>query len=90
MIVKNIEYSRKFVKQLKRLPGEIQKTAFAKEDLFKANPLHPSLRLHSLSGRLKGVWSISINKDYRIIFDRQPGGDILFISIGKHDIYNCL
>jgi len=90
MIVKNIEYSTKFVRQLKALPENISKSAIKKENIFKLNPLHPSLRLHELHGRFARLWSISINKSYRIIFKRMPNGNILFISIGKHDIYKDL
>lgn len=90
MIIKKIEYSTNFVKGLKKLPKEIIKIATKKEKVFKANPLHPSLRLHELHGEFKGIWSISINTNYRIIFERQESGDILFISIGNHDIYRNL
>jgi len=90
MIVKNINFTDRFSGQFKKLPQEIQKRAAAKIEIFRNNPLHPSLRLHSLSGRLAGSWSISITKDHRIVFDRLPDGNILFISIGTHDIYRCL
>ena len=90
MIVKTILYSTPFVKELKRLPKNIILLAVAKEKLFRKNPLHPSLRLHSLKGKLNGLWSLSISSNYRIIFERQKNGDILFISIGKHDIYKYL
>jgi len=48
MIVKDIEYSKNFCKDLKKLPIEIKKRAIKIERIFKANPLHPSLRLHKL------------------------------------------
>ena len=90
MIVSNILYASKFVAELKKLPSEFVVVAIRKEKIFKDNPLHPSLRLHRLSGQLQGLWSISISGSYRIIFERQANGDILFISIGKHDIYKNL
>ncbi|MEA3463688.1 MAG: type II toxin-antitoxin system mRNA interferase toxin, RelE/StbE family [Patescibacteria group bacterium] len=90
MIVKNIEYSIKFVKQLRKLPRNIINSAKKKEKIFKQNPLHSSLRVHELHGNFKGVWSVSINRNYRIIFERASNGDIIFISIGKHDIYRYL
>ena len=90
MIVKELYYSKKFVKELKKLPEEIIKLAIKKEDIFKNNPLHPSLCLHELHGKFIGIWSISITGNYRIIFERMDNGDILFISIGKHDIYKSL
>ena len=90
MIVQKIYYSKSFIKELKKLPTDIVKIAVLKERIFKANPLHPSLRLHSLRGKLKGIWSISLGGGYRIMFERMENGDILFISIGKHDIYKNL
>lgn len=90
MIVRDIHYSKKFIKELKALPEEIIDLAIKKEKIFRENPLHPSLRLHGLHGRFRGIWSISITSNYRIIFERMKNGDILFISIGKHDIYKYL
>ncbi len=90
MIVELIVYSSKFVQELRRLPTAIATVAVKKEKIFIGNPLHPSLRLHALHGKLKGLWSISVTGGYRIIFERQTDGEILFISIGKHDLYKNL
>lgn len=90
MKVGNIVYSSKFIKRLRALPKDIIDLAIEKESIFKENPLHPSLRLHELKGELSGLWSISLNRGYRIIFTRMDNGDILFISIGKHDLYGNL
>ena len=90
MIIKNIEYSNRFVKDLKDLPQAVKILLVEKENIFRNNPLHSSLRLHELHGRLSGLWSISISGTYRIIFEREVNGDIFFISIGRHDIYKNL
>lgn len=90
MIVKNVYYGGNFLKRFNKLPLEIKRLANSKVEIFKNNPLHPSLRLHMLKGRFAGVWSITLTKNYRIIFERKANGDILFISIGCHDIYKHL
>lgn len=90
MIIKKIHYSKRFAKDLKGLPKQIIALAVKKEVVFKKNPLHPSLRLHELHGKFQGIWSISITSNYRIIFERMENGDILFVSIGRHDIYKYL
>ncbi|MFA5099210.1 MAG: type II toxin-antitoxin system mRNA interferase toxin, RelE/StbE family [Candidatus Paceibacterota bacterium] len=90
MIITEILYSSKFVVEFKKLPEELIALAIKEERIFKENPLHHSLRLHALQGSLKGLWLISITSSCRIIFERQPNGDILFISVGKHDIYRNL
>ena len=58
-----------------------------KMELFVNNPFHSSLRTHSLSGVLKGLWSLSITYEYRLIFkfiDKQKK-KILLIDIGTHN-----
>jgi plasmid maintenance system killer protein len=90
MIINNIFYSPSFLKEAKKLSVEILDIFSKKEKIFRLNPLYPSLRLHQLHGELDFLWSISLNKNYRAIFKRQKNGDILFVSIGKHDIYKYL
>jgi len=90
LIIPTIVYSTGFIKELRKLPAHLIKVASRKELLFRQNPLHPSIRLHALRGNLEGLWSISLTGSYRIIFERKENGDILFISIGKHDIYKSL
>jgi mRNA-degrading endonuclease YafQ of YafQ-DinJ toxin-antitoxin module len=90
MIITKIKYALGYIKRIKKLPVGIKVVAIAKEKLFRSNPLHPSLRLHELHGKFRGLWSISLTVGYRIIFERQNNGEILFISIGKHDIYKHL
>lgn len=87
MLVKAIHYNQDFANQFRRLPGVIQKKAAKTEILFRNNPFHPSLRLHKLEGNLKGLWSISIDMKYRIIFKPLENGVILFVSVGLHAIY---
>ncbi len=87
MIVEKIYYSKKFSKRLKKLPKNIIDLAFKKEEMFRENSLHPSLRLHELHGNLKGLWSISINNDYRIIIEKMENGNVMFHSIGGHSVY---
>lgn len=90
MVIQKIRYSSDFYKALKRLDpifiARVEKTA----ELFRVNPLHPSLRLHRLKGRLEKGWSISVTSTIRIIFVRKEDGEILFVSVGHHDIYKSL
>ena len=90
MVIEEIVYSPEFAKKLKRLDAHIQRRALKSENLFKENPLHPSLRLHQLHGFLEGIWSISVTEKVCILFQREENGDIIFLSIGYHDIYKNL
>ncbi|TVR73372.1 MAG: plasmid stabilization protein [Spirochaetaceae bacterium] len=51
-----IRKARKFARRHPDLPGQYEKTL----KLLEANPSHPSLRLHKLTGRLDGLYSVSI------------------------------
>ena len=79
------DYTRRALRFLKRHPE--LKSQYAKTlALLEMNPHHPSLRLHALSGRLQGVYSVSINLSYRItlellIQDQQ----IIPLNVGDHD-----
>lgn len=72
----------KFLKKHPQLINQYQKTL----KLLEMDPYHPVLRLHQLQGRLKDLYSISINISYRItlefIIDNKQ---IIPIDIGDHD-----
>ena len=87
MKVNSIHYRDEFKHQLLSLPRLIQKKVIKAEKFFMENPFHPGLRLHKLEGKLKGYWSISIDHKYRIIFMPHDSGDILFVTVGLHAIY---
>jgi mRNA-degrading endonuclease YafQ of YafQ-DinJ toxin-antitoxin module len=55
-------------------------------ELLEANPHHPSLRLHALSGRLNGLHSISINLSYRITLEMEVREhEIVMVNVGTHE-----
>jgi len=77
-----IKRARKFLKKHPKIHSQYRKTL----ELLELNPYHPSLRLHSLQGRLSGLSSVSINISYRIVLELIIEDDeILLINIGKHE-----
>ena len=88
MNIGDILLSRRFVKQHAALSSKLKRRLEKTVRLFRENPLHPSLRLHKLTGPLNQHWSISINLQYRVIFEMLENGDILFVSVGTHAIYD--
>jgi mRNA-degrading endonuclease YafQ of YafQ-DinJ toxin-antitoxin module len=77
-----IRRARKFLKKHPERHNQYRKTL----ELLELNPYHPSLRLHSLQGRMSGLSSVSINISYRIVLEFMIKGDeILLVNIGKHD-----
>ena len=87
MHVRKIVITSNFFKAFLKLARDTQERATKAENLFRANPMHPSLRMHPLKGEWQGFWSISVIMNIRIIFERMEDGDIIFLTIGKHDIY---
>lgn len=79
------QYSRRAARFLKRHPRQreqYRKTLL----LLQADPHHPSLRLHALRGRLKGLHSVSINLSYRITLELVVRHhQIVPINVGDHD-----
>ena len=55
----------KIIKKHPDLLGQYEKTL----KLLELNPSHPSLKLHELTGKLKGLHSVSINISYRITLE---------------------
>lgn len=88
MQIKKIYYTKRFEQQFSCLSKTIQKKALKTEKLFRENAFHPSLRLHKLKGKFKGCWSISVDRRYRIILDPSENGEIVFLNIGMHAIYD--
>lgn len=74
--------AKKFITKHPELLKQYEKTL----KLLEINPFHPSLRLHELKGKLKGLYSISINMSYRIILNFMiTDNDIILVNIGSHE-----
>jgi mRNA-degrading endonuclease YafQ of YafQ-DinJ toxin-antitoxin module len=79
------QYNRRAAKWLKKHPN-LRSNYLKTLQLLELNPLHPSLRLHGLSGRLAGLHSVSINLSYRLTLELLISErDIILINIGDHD-----
>jgi len=83
----SVNYSRKFLKQASRLSDKILDLVEEKESIFKTAPFDPILATHKLHGKEKEVWSFSVNYSYRIKFIFLAEGEVLFLEIGTHEIY---
>jgi hypothetical protein len=78
----------RFKKKFALLPGEIQRVARAKFNLFSDNWRHPSLKVHKLDGIFwhgHQVFDLYVTDKYRVLFvlDRDV---VVSYSIGTHGI----
>lgn len=72
----------KFLKRHKDVVERYKKTIL----LMEADPFHPSLRLHPLKGKLKELYSVSIDMQYRISIEFYIDNKrIIPVNIGTHD-----
>lgn len=79
------QYVKRAARFLKRHP-DLEKQYLKTLQLLELNPHHPSLRLHSLSGKLQNLHSVSINLSYRITLELLIQDEhIIPVNIGSHD-----
>jgi addiction module RelE/StbE family toxin len=84
-----VSFSSSFKKSFKkRIQGIESEDAFWKKvDMFINDPYHLQLKTHKLSGKLKDLWSFSVERDLRVVFyftkDKPPKA--IFVDIGSHD-----
>ncbi|VAW69411.1 hypothetical protein MNBD_GAMMA10-2146 [hydrothermal vent metagenome] len=77
-----IKRAKKFLRKHPEVHNQYRKTL----ELLELDPYHPSLRLHGLEGRLKGLSSVSINMSYRIMLELEiRDEEIILINVGDHD-----
>ena len=77
-----IKRAVKFVKKYPQLIGQYEKTL----KLLELNPLHPSLKLHKLSGSLSELFAVSVNVSFRITLELLISEkEIILVNIGIHD-----
>jgi len=64
------------------------KAQFAKKIVqCEEEPFHPSLKTHTLSGVLKGLWSFRIAYEHRLVFDfvDESRTQVVLIDIGSNE-----
>jgi len=78
------QYTRKAAKFIKNHP-DIENQYAKTLQLLEVNPHHTSLRLHTLNGKLDGLYSVSINLKYRITLTMIiTEKEIILVNVGDH------
>ena len=75
--------------EFKRRYGDLsiilQQKAEKQEKLSRKNPFHPSLNTEKLEPKGREIWSIRVDRKYRIVFRFVDGKTALFLTVGPHD-----
>lgn len=82
-----IDYTRNFIKQLKKSPLSIKIAFKNRLSLFLKNPFHSLLNNHSLKGNYSYHRSINITGDWRAIYSETSENKekiAIFIALGTH------
>ena len=84
--IESFQFSKKFRKEYRKLPVNVQKVFNDKLILLQNNLSHPSLRIKRIQGT-RDRWEGSVTMKYRFTFEMQ-NQTIVFRTIGTHDILN--
>jgi addiction module RelE/StbE family toxin len=84
-----VSFSTTFKKAFnKRIKGSVSEIEFWNRlEIFISDPFNTKLKAHKLSGKLKGLWSFSIEQDIRVIFyfTKEKPKKVVFVDIGTHN-----
>jgi addiction module RelE/StbE family toxin len=78
-------FKKAFKKRIKATDTE--SLFWQKLDLFISDPFESKLKTHRLSGKLKDLWSFSLDYNLRVIFyfTKDKPKKAVLIDIGTHD-----
>ena len=82
--MRELAFTPRFVRQLRRLPTAVRRIAYEKLELLLQNPGHPSLRVKRMRGN-ENTWEMSVTMNYRITF-QMDDESIMLRRIGTHDV----
>lgn len=80
-----ITYTKRFLKNFKRLNAAEKAQLKKKLELLMQDPLYPSLRTKRIQGTAS-LFEFSVNMDVRVIWKYEGDTLILLLDIGHHDI----
>jgi len=86
-----ISFSSSFKKTFKKIMQKkpyLEAKFWKKVEIFKNDPFNDTIKTHKLSGKLKDLWSFSIDYDNRVIFyfADDSKNKVVFVDIGSHDV----
>ena len=84
-----VSFSDSFKKVFKKRVNstETEPEFWIRLELFINDPFDAKLKTHKLSGKLKNLWSFSIEYDLRVVFyfTKDKPKRAVFVDIGTHD-----
>ncbi len=85
----DVSFGESFKKAFKKRIKEtkVEEIFWNRLELFIENPFYAQLKTHKLSGKLKGLYSFSIEYDLRVVFyfTKDNPAKVVLIDIGNHN-----
>ena len=81
MIVRRVDFSKRFEKDLKKSPKKIQIAFRSRLEIYLTDRFNPVLNNHTLTGKFEGHRSINVTGDWRAIFRELDGGEIVYFDL---------
>lgn len=75
---------KNFEKRFKKLKNSEKKKFKKRRDLFLQDQYNPILNNHPLKGKYKGLRSINVAGDLRVIYKRESKNTVIFVAIDIH------
>lgn len=75
---------KNFEKRFKKLRNSEKKKFKKRRDLFLQDQYNPILNNHPLKGKYKGLRSINVAGDLRVIYKRESKNTVIFVAIDIH------
>ena len=80
-----VDYSDRFLKELKKAPGKIKISFRDRAEMFTKDSHAGTLSNHALKGKFLDFRSINITGDWRAIYQELDGGKtVYFVALGTH------
>lgn len=84
-LVWDASFKRSYQKRVSR-DTRLKKKFRSTLKIFASNPFDSKLKTHKLTGKLSGLWAVSVDYDCRIVFKfYKETNEVLLIDIGSHD-----
>ena len=80
-----IDYSKRFEKDLRKVPLKTQIAFRNRLEVFLTDKFNPILRNHPLTGKYQGYRSINVTGDWRAIYREMDNGKTIYFDLlGTH------
>lgn len=85
--MRKYQFTQQFEKSFSKLPEDIAELFEKKLSFFLKDIFHPSFRTKKMEGfKNPSIWEASLTMNYRVTFEMDTEGKIIFRNIGTHAI----